>query len=159
MRKLNKLFDTSLYWSTAVFAMLFFGIVVVSIITRYLLRTPILASIELSRLFFVWSAFLAAAITYRQKAHVGLTFLYEKFSEKVQLAVSFLIYLSILAFLFVVLYQSLIVIQLLWQTDLPMLDISQSWLYIPLPIISVCMISYTAEFIADLFQQQEGHVS
>jgi TRAP-type C4-dicarboxylate transport system permease small subunit len=159
MRKLNKLFDTSLYWSTAVFAMLFFGIVVVSIITRYLLRTPILASIELSRLFFVWSAFLAAAITYRQKAHVGLTFLYEKFSEKVQLAVSLLMYLSILAFLAVVLYQSLVVIQLLWQTDLPMLDISQSWLYIPLPIISICMISYTLEFIADLFQKQEGHVS
>jgi hypothetical protein len=51
-----------------------------------------------------------------------------------------------------VLYHSVIVTWLLWRTDLPMLRLSQSWFYIPLPLIYFFFISFTFEFIWDVFQ-------
>lgn len=156
MRKLNRFFDRILYGSTAVFSIAFFIIVIIAVSSRYIIKAPILASIELSRLFFVWSCFLAAAITYRRKAHVAITFGFNKFPPKLQKAVQFLNYCIILIFSGIVLYYSILVNKLLWTSELPMLEISQSWFYVPVPLVFICIISYTIEFIVELLTSSEN---
>jgi len=156
MRKLNRFFDRILYASTAVFSIAFFIIVIIAVSSRYIIKAPILASIELSRLFFVWSCFLAAAITYRRKAHVAITFVFNKFPPQLQKAVQLFNYSIILIFSGIVFYYSIFVTQLLWRSELPMLEISQSWFYVPVPLVFICILSYTIEFIINLLTSSEN---
>jgi TRAP-type C4-dicarboxylate transport system permease small subunit len=149
MRRINRICDVMLYCATALFSMLFFIVVLISVLSRYILQSPILASIELSRLFFVWSCFLAAAITYRDKAHIGFTLLFDKSPPRIRTILSLFIHTSILVFAALVFYHSIVVNCLLWRTDLPMLAISQSWFYVPLPLVCLFIISFTLEFLAD----------
>ena len=159
MKRLNRFFDNLLYIGTAISSLSFFIIVIIAVASRYIFKAPILASIEISRLLFVWSCFLAAALTYRRQAHVSITYIFDKFPERLQRGITLLLHLLILAFMAIVFYHSLIVNSLLWPSRLPMLQISQSWFYVPVPIIAVIMISYTIEFlIHDLRSSQQGEV-
>lgn len=147
MRQLNRAFDKLLFLATAVSSIAFFIIIIIAVASRYIFHAPVLASIELSRLFFVWSCFLAAAMAYRRRAHVCITFIFEKISSSMQKAVTFVIHLLILAFMAIVFYQSLLVTSLLWPSKLPMLQITQAWFYVPVPIISIIIFFYTLEFL------------
>jgi len=147
MRRFNRFLERLLHCGTAVSSILFFIVVLVAVLTRYILRTPILASIELSRLFFVWSCFLAAALTYRRRAHIGITLLFGKLPIALRRFFALFIHLAIMLFLAMILVQSVLVNRLLWPTDLPMLGISQAYFYLPLPIVSLFMIAFTVEFL------------
>lgn len=144
MQQVNQQIEKLLCGLTALFSMCFFGIVLVSILVRRA-GFSIDASIELSRLFFVWSCFMAAAITFRRKAHVGFSSLYDRLPLRWQGRFSLLVHGLILIFMELVLVQSTVVVLKLWPTRLPMLGISQSWLYLPLPICSVFMVLFVLE--------------
>lgn len=149
MRALNRFFDHLLYAGTAVTSIAFFLIIIVAVTSRYILKAPILASIEFSRILFVWSSFLAAAIAYRRKAHVVITFIYDKFPAAVQRIARLAVHALVLFFAAGIFYHSIIIIKLFWQTKLPMLQVSQSLFYLPVPIVFFLIISYTIEFISD----------
>jgi TRAP-type C4-dicarboxylate transport system permease small subunit len=158
MRKITSVLDHILFWTTAVSAMAFFAVVLASIVVRAVASGQFHSSIELSRLFFVWSCFLAAALAYRRKAHVAFTLLFDKLSLAVQRGVMLLTYAMLLAFLLVVLYQAVLTCRLLWPTVLPILGISQAWSYIPVPVMCLFTIAYTLEFIVALVrpERREG---
>ncbi len=155
MRKLNRLLDDLLYAGTALSSLAFFIIIIIAVASRYILKTPILASIELSRLFFVWACFLAAAIGYRRRAHVAITFIYEKFPDALQRLTRALVHVIVLLFSGLIFYHSLTVNTLFWNTELPMLQISQSWFYVPIPIVFFCIICFALEFLWDELTESE----
>jgi TRAP-type C4-dicarboxylate transport system permease small subunit len=152
MRRINTAFDKVLFWLTALSAISFFLVVIISIVTRYIPRIQFHSSIELSRLLFVWSCFLAAAMTYRQKAHVGFGLLFEKFSKRTQKHLTVFMHAVIIVFLIIVFYQSLLTCHLLWPTVLPILGISQAWFYVPVPVLCVFLLSFTIEWLIDEFK-------
>ena len=139
---------------TAFSSMGFFAIVLASILLRRA-GFSIDASIELSRLSFVWSCFLAAAITYRRQAHVGFTSLHERLPRRWKVRCTLLIQTLILLFMVLVLEQSLVVVFKLWPTRLPMLGISQAWLYLPLSVSSIFMILFTLESIGETWSDAD----
>ncbi len=149
MRQLNTLFDKLVFAATAISSIAFFIIIIVAVASRYIFKMPILASIELSRLLFVWSCFLAAAMAYRRRAHVAITFIFDLFPARLQKWMTMLLHLLILSFLVLVFYQSILVTSLLWPSRLPMLQITQSWFYLPVPVVSLIMMLYTLEFLWD----------
>ncbi|MBN1481625.1 TRAP transporter small permease [candidate division KSB1 bacterium] len=149
MRQLNRFIDKILFFTTALTSISFFIIIILAVASRYIFKAPILASIELSRLLFVWSCFLAAALAYRRKAHISITFIFEKFPHFLQKYVTLFLHILILLFLVIVFHQSVIVTVLLWPSRLPMLQITQSWFYLPVPIFSLILIFYTLEFLVD----------
>lgn len=144
MRNINYILERLLCGLTALSAMAFFLIVLASILLRKA-GLSIDGSIEMSRLAFIWSCFLAAAITYRRRAHVGFTFLHARLPATWRKVCTCLLQILILLFMVLVLWQSLIVVFKLWPTRLPMLGISQSWLYLPVPISSLFTILFTLE--------------
>ena len=150
VRRVNLFLDSLLYLGTAASAMAFFAVVIVATAARCIATWPFHSSVELSRLFFVWSCFLAAALAYRKRAHVGFTLLLERVPARWRRRITGLNYLLILGFVAVLLLQSILMCRLLWPTVLPILGISQAWFYVPVPILCLCMIFYTAEFIAEL---------
>ena len=152
MRRLNTVFYQLLFWVTALSAISFFVIVIASIVIRYIPRVQFHSSIELSRLLFVWSCFLAAAMTYRQKAHVGFGLLFERFSKRTQKHLTVFMQAVIIVFLAIVLYQSVLTCRLLWTTVLPILGISQAWFYVPVPVLCVFLLCFTIEWLIDEFR-------
>jgi len=55
-----------------------------NVITRYLLQYSLAFTEELVVSFFVWLTLLGAAIAFRERAHLGFTFLIERFSSAKQ---------------------------------------------------------------------------
>jgi TRAP-type C4-dicarboxylate transport system permease small subunit len=148
---INKIVERLVFWLTAISTFLFILFVVLGVITRYLTRTPLFASIELSRLFFVWACFFAATLCYRRNAHIAISFLVDMLPWRLERAVSLLVQFITILFFIVILKESLLVVQLLWNTNLPLTGISQSWLYIPLPVVSVLFLLFSAEQLAGIW--------
>ncbi len=150
VRRMNVLLDRLLYAGTAVSAMAFFAVAITAISARCATAWSFHSSIELSRLFFVWSCFLAAGLAFRRRAHVGFTLLFDRLPIPWRRHITRLNYLLVLGFAVVVFVESVRMCRLLWPTVLPILGISQAWFYVPVPILCMCLVSYTAEFLMDL---------
>jgi TRAP-type transport system small permease protein len=151
--KINKQSEILLYWLTAIATFGFILFVLLGVITRFLTKTPILSAIELSRLFFVWACFLAATLAYRRNAHIAISFITDKFPDGLRHWSDFVVQTFTLIFFLVVLYESIRVVVLLWLTHLPVSGISQSWLYLPVPVTSVVIILFTAENLSNSLTQ------
>jgi TRAP-type transport system small permease protein len=153
LSRFNQTLEKIIYWMTAGSTIIFISFVLLSVITRYLTKAPILSSIEISRLFFVWACFLAATLAYRRNAHIAISFIVDMFSKKWIKVVDVVLLLLTITFFITILYQSLQVVRLLWFTHLPVSGISQSWFYVPVPFISVVIIFFALEKIIEDFQR------
>ncbi|MFD2200385.1 TRAP transporter small permease [Shivajiella indica] len=143
---LLKLISKYNYFLTLTCCILFFVMVLLGILARYILKTPILFSTEVSRIFFVWACFFGSALALEQKSHITITFLTDwlKISQKhIQLFAN----LAIMVFLAAILYSSVQVIYRLWNTFLPITGWTQSIFYFPLPFISLGGLIYLSQSI------------
>lgn len=145
---INKTIEDFLYWLTAISAFLFFVVVIAGVLSRYVFLTPITWSIELGRLLFLWSCFLAAAITYRKKAHIAISLITDKLPIKWQRTLDILRQILVIAFMGLITTAAIQTISLLWFSGLPVLQISQAWLYVPVPIAAISILLFSLE---DLF--------
>lgn len=147
IRALNRL----IYWATVLAFANFFIMVLASVVSRYVLRTPILGAVEMSRLAFVWACFLAAAIAYRQKAHIVITVFADRLPASVQFVLSKVVLLLTLILSATLLYAAIDVTRTLWHSQLPILQISQGWFYVPVCICAFYILIYSTRF---LFEKQ-----
>lgn len=141
----NKHTEKILFWSTALSSIGFFLVVILSIASRFIFKTPILGSIELSRLFFVWACMLSAGLAYKKNAHIAITFLVDKMSDRIQNIIEIILNIISLAFFIMLTYYSISVIISFRFLNMPMTGLSQSWFYIPIPLVSLFMALYTIE--------------
>jgi len=145
IKPLNNALENLLYWLTAISAFLFFFMVIAGVGSRYIFLTPIAWSIEISRLLFLWSCFLAAALTYRKKAHIAIGLITDKLSEKSQLMAEVLRQALAIAFMLLVFVAAVKTIHTLWFSTLPVLQISQGWLYIPVAVTAASIALFALE--------------
>jgi TRAP-type C4-dicarboxylate transport system permease small subunit len=121
--------------------------VCLNVFTRYVLKTPILASMELSRIFFIWACFLAAGLTFYRQAHIVISFVTDLMPAFVRRVTGLVVHLFMILFLAGISYWSMEVVVQLWNTEFPILEISQSWLYLPVTLSSVIMLSFNLEIL------------
>lgn len=152
LENINRHTERSLYWLTAVSTMIFILFVLLGVISRYLTKAPILSSIEVSRLFFVWACFLAATLAYRRNAHIAISFLTDKLPLKAARWLEVSIQILIIVFFVVIGLESVEVVRLLWFTHLPVSGISQSWLYLPVPFTALVIILFSFEKMFSLLK-------
>jgi TRAP-type C4-dicarboxylate transport system permease small subunit len=143
---LLKFFSKSNYYLTFICCTVFFIMVLLGIFARYILKTPILFSTEVSRIFFVWACFFGSALALEQRSHITITFLTD-WSKIPQKRIQVLANLAIMVFLSAILYSSLMVIHRLWNTYLPITGWTQSVFYLPLPFISMGGLVYLTQSI------------
>lgn len=148
---MNRMSNSFLNWVTVITAAAFLLVVLMTVVSRYLLKTPVLSSIELSRLFFVWSCFTAAALGYYRKSHIAIALFINKLPITLSTAVTLVVHLLSLSFFIVIIYYSMVVVNTLWGTRLPILGISQSWFYLPVPFSFLFMSLYNIEFIQETY--------
>jgi TRAP-type transport system small permease protein len=134
-----------IYWLTALSTFIFIFFVLMAVVTRYLIQTPLLSSIEYSRLFFVWACFLSATLALRKNAHIAISFIVDRLPVGWQKGIDFIVQLLIILFFGAILIVSLRVVIVLWHTHFPVSGISQSWLFLPVPVTSLIIMLFSLE--------------
>ncbi len=126
----------------------FIFIVFLGVLTRYVFQTPIISSVELSRIGFVWSAFLGAAICMKGERHTQFLFLLDALRGRCQDALRVFISAASAGFFLFLVVKGLQMVQAVQETYFPALGWSQLWLYLPLPLCSASMLFHALAFLA-----------
>jgi TRAP-type C4-dicarboxylate transport system permease small subunit len=127
---------------------LFICVVFLGVLARYVFQAPIVSSVELSRLGFVWSVFLGAAVTLKNERHTQFAFLLGAVGGRARLAMRVIIDLLSTAFFALLVVKGIQMVQAVQATYFPALGWSQLWLYLPLPFCAVFMLVHSAAVLA-----------
>ena len=156
LKTINLHFEKFLYWTTALATSIFFVMVCMNVFARYILNAPILGSVEISRLAFVWASFLAAALCYRQQSHIAITFVVDKLPARIVKWVLLVIYTLTFVFFVIIFYFALQVTFDLRGTSFPVMQITQSWLYLPVAVISFFIAFFSVEEIMNTIKTNQS---
>jgi TRAP-type C4-dicarboxylate transport system permease small subunit len=126
----------------------FIGVVFLGVLTRYVFRAPIITSVELARIGFVWAAFLGAAVCLKQEKHTQFLFLLDRLAGRARAATLVVIDLISLGFFCLLVFKGIQMVQAVRETFFPALGWSQLWLYLPLPVCAACMLVHALAFLA-----------
>jgi TRAP-type transport system small permease protein len=114
-------------------------LLVISVFSRYLFQLPIVTSIELTRIAFVWAVFLGAAVGLKRGVHVRVVALVSLAPAELQRFVPVLVHGSFLVFSLLMAWHGGALAKRMFVTTFPTLGISQGWLYLAVPVAGALM--------------------
>lgn len=155
----SDLLDAVTRVATIITTVAFTLLVFVSVLTRYVFEHPILFAQEVSKLLFVWSAFLAATIAFRRKAHIRFEFLNHRFGRRGLLATDLLLYVFSIVLFAIVFVHGIRFTRIVWPTILPVLTVSQGWLYVPVVVTAVIFIVHSLRLGLDTIAEFRSSAS
>ncbi len=126
----------------------FIGVVFLGVLTRYVFRAPIITSVELARIGFVWCAFLGAAICMKHEKHTQFLFLLDHAPGVLKRVIKATVALLSVGFFTFVTVKGSQMVHAVQETFFPALGWSQLWLYLPLPLCSAFMLIHAVAFLA-----------
>lgn len=112
-------------------------IVAVQVVFRYVLNESLGFADELSRLFFVWSMFLAMPHGIKYGSHVGIDLVVDLLPPPVKAALARLVALASAGLLLVVFAAAVIATVDNWPEQMPTLEVTSSLFYIPVLIFAL----------------------
>lgn len=135
-------------------------IVLLGVIFRYVFRTPLSWTEELSRYLMIWGASLAISIGIKEKGHVGLTIIMDKLKSRYLIIVlETIIFIATSAFLYVMFYYSIQMVQeAKWQISQG-LGITMVLPSLAIPVsMGIAMIQLVLRYILDLGNPKDSEV-
>jgi TRAP-type C4-dicarboxylate transport system permease small subunit len=123
-------------------------IVFFEVLMRYVFRAPLITSVELARLGFVWSCFLGAALGVKRGAHIRFVFFLERCGPLGGALLRFGVSVLSAAFFGLMFLKGIEMTQRVYETFFPALGFSQLWLYLPLPLSGAIMLIHGVAFVA-----------
>ncbi len=81
--------------------------VVLQILSRYIMDSPLIFTEEYSRLFFCWFAFIGSILGSREDSHLEVSYFFDRFPKKMQTIISVSIKFAMTIFCFVLCFYSL----------------------------------------------------
>lgn len=131
-------------------------LVVYQVVVRYFLKTPSTFSEELMTYLFIWMALLGGTYVYGKSEHMAMTFLYNKFSDKVRGIVDYVIQLAGLAFGAAILFGGVSIVRLTMNQKTPALGVPMGYLYMVLPICGVGILLYSLMNVVTMVKDNRG---
>jgi TRAP-type C4-dicarboxylate transport system permease small subunit len=134
-------------------------VVLLGVMFRYVLQSPLSWSEEVARYLMIWAASLAISIGIMRREHLGITFLISRIPPRAQKYVAFLVNLAVLWFLWI-LTKFGYYMALEGQTQLsPVLAkyrINMMWSLSAIPVAGALAIVQTLlQMMIDLFRRKE----
>lgn len=126
----------------------FITLVFLGVLTRYVFRAPIISSVELARIGFVWCAFLGAAVCLKSEKHTQFLFLLERLRGTARGVARMIIALLSMGFFSLVTVKGIQMVQAVQDTYFPALGWSQVWLFLPVPICCAFMLIHSVALMA-----------
>jgi TRAP-type C4-dicarboxylate transport system permease small subunit len=115
-------------------------VVVVSVLFRYVLLSPITWSEEVGRYTMIWLGFLAASIAVRQGLHVGVDFVVQWAPPGIAVWLKRLGRAAMMGFLLIVMGYGFVLVTNLWDQWSPVLQFRMTWPYLAIPVGSFLML-------------------
>ncbi len=122
------------------------------VLMRYVFRAPLITSVELSRIGFVWCCFLGAALGVKRARHIRFVFLLERLPPAGARVLGAAAALVSIGFFLVLIVQGVEMVRRVADTYFPALGLSQAWLYLPLPLAAACMLVHVVAATAQLLR-------
>jgi TRAP-type transport system small permease protein len=129
---------------------LFVGVVFANVLARYVFSSPIIGSVEIARVAFVWATFLGAATALKQGKHIRFTLLADRLPAPARRGLDVALALLAAAFFLFVLVRGAELTGRVQGTYFPASGFSQVILYLPLPLAAALMLVHTLAALAAL---------
>lgn len=112
---------------------------------------------ELARLLFVWVSFLGIAYGFKEKLHIAVGLLVNKFNEKVKTVVDYIAKVFIIFFGVILIYFGTEFMLLMGYSTMAGLGISSSFLYATIPVAGIFITINGIEllFVKGLHQEYD----
>jgi len=146
---LSETVDEIVRWVTIALTLGFTLLIFVSVLTRYVFSYPIFWSQEVSKLLFIWGAFLAATLAFKRHSHIRFEFLNNVLGPRGLAITDLILYVSCLGFFSIILEQSIGFTRIVWATYFPVLEMSQGWLYVSVIVSAVIFLIHSVRLLFD----------
>ena len=107
------------------------SVTVLQVFLRYVLNRPTSWSEEIALFGLIWFGLIAVAVGVRRHEHVAITFLRDKSPPVIGTALDYLAQVTIIIFMFVVMFYGFDLIKLAGVQVLPASSWPKWWLYVP----------------------------
>ncbi|SLM18152.1 putative 2,3-diketo-L-gulonate TRAP transporter small permease protein YiaM [uncultured spirochete] len=114
--------------------------VMAGVISRYILKSPLFWTDELSRYLMIYMVFFGSALSFRADKHPSLTFIIDKLPKKWRLIWDLVIDLLLMAILVLLIWGALDMITSGPVGFTPSLRIKFTWVYWAIPLGSISML-------------------
>jgi TRAP-type transport system small permease protein len=142
--------DRATYLALVPLCVLFVGVVFANVLARYVFSSPIVGSVEIARIAFVWATFLGAATALKQGKHIRFTLLADRLPAGARRGLDVVLSLLAIGFFLFVLVRGLELTGRVQGTYFPASGYSQVVLYLPLPLAAGLMLLHTLSRLAEL---------
>lgn len=150
LRKLNDFLCFVLTKICLVMVLLFTCVVIFQVLARNYILVSVPWTDEVALILFVWSVFLGAAVALRKRMH----YIVDLFPPSCKRTNSFLDLLSsflVLGVVLVFLYGGSVFAHMGLVRRFSSILVTQSWLFVSMPVAAVCMLLFSIENIANDF--------
>ncbi len=139
--KVDELFLRALNWATAILLLFMFGVVMMEVIARYVMTTPVFWTEELARYLMVYAVFVGSSVAIREEKHPALSFIIEKFPHQLRRRWFIVVDSLIFLLLIVVFWEGYLMAVDALIAKTPALRISFFWVYLSFPVGAVLMMT------------------
>jgi TRAP-type transport system small permease protein len=142
--------------TNTVAVLLFTAMIVVTslgVFFRYVLNAPLHWTEESDRYLFIWLTWVGASITMRYRAHIAVDILVRQFDPRRRLWFALGAQSCVLAFLAVVFYASLPVLEVTSRTRTVATDVPTSWVYMAVPVGCTLIAIETLRIMAETWRR------
>jgi TRAP-type C4-dicarboxylate transport system permease small subunit len=135
-------------------------LVMSQIVFRYLIQVSVPWTEEAARWLYAWQIFLGSSLALRDRLHLQITVLLDRFSGRPRAVLDFLNALTGLGFLAGVIWGSLLMIRAVYPVQAGSFPVSTSYLYLSIPVGLIAMLALAAHDVVGsarrLFQPRRG---
>lgn len=117
------------------------------VFSRQILSSTPAWSEELSRVLFVWVAFLGIAYGFKEKLHIGVGLVVELLPEAIQTIIDLLAKITIIILGIIMIYYGSYFTLLMMNSTMPGLRMPSSVMYVVIPITGFYIIMYGIELL------------
>lgn len=149
MKYFNKLEE----WIGGILFLMIFLILLAQIVARQIFNSPFIWSEELARLLFVYVAMFGISMATRTQQHVYIDFLTNLMPDKIRKAINSFIQCLIFSCIVLFIYLGCKVF-LDASFEIVSLEISEKWLYAPLPFLSILIFIRFLQAQAENYKNQ-----
>jgi TRAP-type C4-dicarboxylate transport system permease small subunit len=130
-----------------------FGVMLVlvtsQVVFRYVLEISVPWTEEAARWFYAWQIFLGSALAMRDRLHLQITVLLERFSGRPRAVLELLAALTGLGFLAGIIWGSLVMIRAVYPVQAGSFPISTSYLYLSIPVGLIPMLALAGREVVE----------
>ena len=146
LKKINDFLSWILGACSLVLVVVFTCVVFLQVMARNYLLISVPWTDEVALIFFVWSVLLGAAVGLRKRSHF-LVDLFPKSYVRVNSLMDFIAGLLVLVMVVVFLWCGVTFTRMGLRRNFSSIIVSQAWLFVSMPLSSVCMLLFSAENI------------